>query len=147
MNIGDRIRTTREAKLVAGKRMTQSMLAKEIGISREAISQWENGQTKGLKPENLLACSKILGVDIEWLISGNRNNNISGSPVELLPALKLDITEFAFKALDQLYDKGLREIQGARWTAERFNKIYRLKVLKPELTLEDLVGVETYLEI
>lgn len=50
--------------------MSQAELAEKVGVSRAAVSQWENGETKGLKPENLLAVARTLEVDLDWLVYG-----------------------------------------------------------------------------
>lgn len=63
--LGDRIKQQRQSL-----RMTQQGLATKVGVSRAAVSQWENGDTKGLRPANLLATAKALGADVEWLVTG-----------------------------------------------------------------------------
>lgn len=50
--------------------MTQQQLATMVGVKRESVSQWESGDSKSLKPENLLATADALEVDIRWLITG-----------------------------------------------------------------------------
>lgn len=50
--------------------MTQGDLAKAIGVSQQAITQWENGETR--RPKKLMELSKTLGVDPAWLLgAGN----------------------------------------------------------------------------
>lgn len=63
--IGQRIKTTRTSK-----KLTQSALANLVGVTREAVSQWESGDSKTVKPDNLLAVADALEVDIRWLITG-----------------------------------------------------------------------------
>ncbi len=55
--LGERIRDARIAK-----GLSQSDLAKTLTVTPSAVSYWESGETKGLKPENLLACADALGV-------------------------------------------------------------------------------------
>ncbi|WP_022949550.1 XRE family transcriptional regulator [Methylohalobius crimeensis] len=64
--IGERIKQARAAKGIS-----QQALGNAVGVSRAAVSQWESGDSKGLKPENLLAVSKTLGVTVEWLVHGH----------------------------------------------------------------------------
>ncbi len=64
-NIGTRIREEREKQ----KKSARS-LASVVGVSPAAVAMWENGQTKNLRPENLLAVADELGVTIRWLITG-----------------------------------------------------------------------------
>jgi len=66
MDIGSRIREARERYHI-----TQAALAKKVGVSRISVTQWESGSTKGLKPRNLLAAARVLGVDVNWLVYGN----------------------------------------------------------------------------
>jgi transcriptional regulator with XRE-family HTH domain len=65
MTIGDRIRNARN-KLA----MTQKQLADEVGVSRTAVTQWENGIIRSLRPHNLVAAADALGVSIRWLATG-----------------------------------------------------------------------------
>jgi transcriptional regulator with XRE-family HTH domain len=65
MSIGHRIRTERKAR-----DMSQEAMAKKLGISREAISQWETGDILYLKPENLVRTARLFGVTVEWLVFG-----------------------------------------------------------------------------
>ncbi len=50
---------------------TQQVLAGAVGVSRPAISQWEGGETKDIKPENLLRACHFLMVRPEWLVFGD----------------------------------------------------------------------------
>ena len=52
-------------------------LAKYIGISESAISQWINGPTKTINSVHLLKVSSFLGVEPQWLASGE------GSPTNI----------------------------------------------------------------
>lgn len=63
MSFAERIRKLR------GDR-TQSEVARAVGVTREAISQWESGGIKDLKPDNLLAVADYFGVSIRWLVTG-----------------------------------------------------------------------------
>lgn len=46
-------------------------LAKYCGVSPQAVYQWENGDTKGLKPENLVAVAEKLHTYEKWLATGS----------------------------------------------------------------------------
>jgi len=63
--IGDRIREAREAN-----GWSQQQLGDFVGVSRAAVSQWESGETKGLKAENLVMAAIKLRVRVEWLVFG-----------------------------------------------------------------------------
>ena len=60
--LGQRITSARE---MAG--MSQSELARAVGVSRSSVSQWENDQTKNLKLPNLFEIARVTGADIYWL--------------------------------------------------------------------------------
>ena len=64
MSVGERIATLRKSR-----DMSQGQLASLIGISRQAISKWENGQTT---PDtlNLIRLAEIFDSDIEYIATG-----------------------------------------------------------------------------
>jgi transcriptional regulator with XRE-family HTH domain len=64
MSIGERIKLARE---MAEPEISQAELARRIGVTRSSVNQWESGDTKGLRPENLVRAAQELEVRIEWL--------------------------------------------------------------------------------
>jgi transcriptional regulator with XRE-family HTH domain len=56
-------------KLRASKNLSQESLAEKIGVTRQSISNWENGD---LKPdiEKTVQIAKVFSVDINDLVSG-----------------------------------------------------------------------------
>lgn len=50
--------------------LSHQKLAEKVGVSRAAVAQWESGDTKGLRPDNLVAAADALGVSIRWLATG-----------------------------------------------------------------------------
>ena len=50
-------------------KMTQEFVAESIGVSRQAVSKWENGTTDP-STSNLLALAKLYGVSAEELLKG-----------------------------------------------------------------------------
>ena len=48
-------------------RMTQEFVAERLGVSRQAVSKWENG-TSDPSTSNLLALAKLYGVSPEELL-------------------------------------------------------------------------------
>lgn len=64
-SIAMRITCAREAK-----GWNKRQLAIAVGVSPAAVTQWEQGDTKGLKPENLVAVAHALGVLTDWLATG-----------------------------------------------------------------------------
>jgi transcriptional regulator with XRE-family HTH domain len=63
--MGDRIRQCRTLR-----GLTLEQVAKEIGITASALSLWENGQTKGLRPENFLNFCAFFAVDPYVIVFG-----------------------------------------------------------------------------
>lgn len=73
MALKDRIRTARRAA-----RLTQAQLAELIGVSSQAVTQWEVGQKRDgvvreIEPskENLLLIARHTRVPLEWLMTGH----------------------------------------------------------------------------
>lgn len=62
--VGTRIKAARERL-----DRSQQWLAKQIGVSREAVSQWEAGATQPKLP-NVKAAAVALGVTYAWLLLG-----------------------------------------------------------------------------
>lgn len=50
-------------------KMTQEFVAETLGVSRQAVSKWENGTTDP-STSNLMALAKLYGVPAEDLIKG-----------------------------------------------------------------------------
>lgn len=67
MTMGQRIR---QARLSHEPKITQQRLAKVAGVTRAAVSQWENGDTKSLEGGNLMRAAQFLGVRPNWLLTG-----------------------------------------------------------------------------
>jgi transcriptional regulator with XRE-family HTH domain len=63
--MGDRIRGLRESQ-----RLSQEAVGKIVGISGASISQWENGTTVGIKPDNFLRFCAYFNADPYWVAFG-----------------------------------------------------------------------------
>lgn len=64
MSIGERILTLRKAKMIS-----QGDLAKQLGVSRQAVSKWENDQSS---PDtlNLIKLADLLETEVSYLATG-----------------------------------------------------------------------------
>ena len=64
MSIGERILTLRKTKAIS-----QGDLAKQLGVSRQAVSKWENDQSS---PDtlNLIKLADLLETDVSYLATG-----------------------------------------------------------------------------
>ena len=60
------------------KNMTQELLAERMGVSRQAVTKWENGQSRP-STQNLLTLAELFGVSVTELLGEktliNRNDN------------------------------------------------------------------------
>ena len=55
-------------------RMTQEFVAESLGVSRQAVSKWENG-TSDPSTSNLIAIAKLFGVSAEDLLKEIKNSS------------------------------------------------------------------------
>ena len=55
-----------------GRGLTIEEVAKHIGVSKPAVSQWESGN--GIKPEMLYALARFFDVSVDELVAGKRTN-------------------------------------------------------------------------
>lgn len=65
MSIGDRISDLRKQK-----HYSQEYLAAQLGVSRQAVSKWENNLSSP-DTDNLIQLAALLGVSVEYLATGN----------------------------------------------------------------------------
>ena len=63
--LGKRIQTLRK-----GARLTQVELSKKVGVNQSSISALERGDTKKGFGLTLVKIAVVLGVDSEWLVTG-----------------------------------------------------------------------------
>ena len=62
--LGERLRENR-----ARCRMSQEFVAESVGVSRQAVSKWENGVSDP-STSNLIALAKLYGLSAEELLEG-----------------------------------------------------------------------------
>lgn len=63
-------RHERIAHAIAASGKKKGEIAAECGVANSAVTQWINGSSKSLKPENLYALAKATGFRPEWLAIG-----------------------------------------------------------------------------
>lgn len=73
--MGDRIRYLRGVK-----GYSQSELAKLVGVTKSAVSQWENGQTANVKLATFLRLCDALAARAEYLIYGPARAGVPRPP-------------------------------------------------------------------
>lgn len=64
MNIGERITALRKEKTIS-----QAELASRLGVSRQAVSKWEQGSSSP-DTAKLIQLAELLGTDVEYLATG-----------------------------------------------------------------------------
>lgn len=88
LGVGTRIRQEREAL-----GLTQTEVGAAAGVTKGAVSAWENGNTKNLRLENLFAIADKLCVSARWLAIGDglrdaatdSNSKTRRQPTKLAP--------------------------------------------------------------
>jgi len=83
---GERIRARRKAL-----QLTQQALAKSIGVSHVAVSQWEKEETVP-RGENLLRLAEWLQCTASWIIDGDGEvfvTHVKAAPVAAVPLISL----------------------------------------------------------
>ncbi|NHH86537.1 helix-turn-helix transcriptional regulator [Cobetia sp. MB87] len=63
--------------------LSQDALAKQVGVTKGAISQWEQGATNP-SGQNLYSLAKALGVTAEWLLNGRDSQTSAPISDELI---------------------------------------------------------------
>jgi phage repressor protein C with HTH and peptisase S24 domain len=94
--IGTRIKARRKEL-----EKTQQALADFCGVSRTAVTQWENGDTENLRGAHLLKAAEFLGVTAIWLETGKEARGVLyRPPPETKPHLlnEVDVPVFAVTA-------------------------------------------------
>ena len=102
MSVGERI-----AKLRKDQNISQGNLANAVGVSRQAVSKWENGLSL---PDsgNLILLAEVLCTDVEYLTTGRITEAIR-PPVVIktierveIPVPKVEIQE---KIIEKIVEK------------------------------------------
>jgi transcriptional regulator with XRE-family HTH domain len=79
MDMGERIA---HARASAG--LTQAALARAVGVSKGAVSQWEKGAVKDLRMPNLFAIEDATGFNARWSALGEgRERPTAKQPVKV----------------------------------------------------------------
>ncbi|MCH5200419.1 MAG: helix-turn-helix transcriptional regulator [Oscillospiraceae bacterium] len=86
MNVPERIQELRKQKGIS-----QEELANELGISRQAVSKWESGQSFP-ELDNIIALSDYFGVSADHILKGTETPQVTKSrtPVDPKPKISLD---------------------------------------------------------
>ena len=75
MSLGERIAQKRKELGI-----NQTELARKAGVSRQAVSQWENGSIRDVKSQHIAKLAKVLRCDARWLMGESRPNAVGEAP-------------------------------------------------------------------
>ncbi len=87
MTIGKRISTLRQER-----KLSQEYLAEQMGVTRQAVSKWENDQTAP-DTNNLVALAEFFEVSIDYLATGRKEDE-KPEPFELGNLVALSVCLF-----------------------------------------------------
>ena len=71
-------RHERIAKAIAASGRKKGEIASACGVANSAVTQWINGDSKSIRPENLYALAKATGYNAEWLAIGEGPETAEG---------------------------------------------------------------------
>jgi transcriptional regulator with XRE-family HTH domain len=103
MSMGKRIQARLEE--LEPKGITVAVLAQACGVTPSAVYQWISGDTKGLKPENLVKTADLLRVHIRWLVYERGPKERAIRDKDLEP--DEDALMAAYRALDDTQKKAM----------------------------------------
>ncbi|MNR93506.1 putative HTH-type transcriptional regulator [compost metagenome] len=106
--LADRLKYAME--ILPPKKIKGVELARAVGVKPPSVSDWLSGKSKTMEGENLLKASKFLGVNANWLASGN------GSPKEDKQNIKGDeLSNILFRDLRLHKIPVLDYVQAGLW--------------------------------
>lgn len=73
-------RHQRIARAIDASGKMKKTIADECGVRPSAVTQWSDGSSKSLKPENLYALAKATGFSAKWLAIGEGPERTSSEP-------------------------------------------------------------------
>ncbi|RIV19754.1 LexA family transcriptional regulator [Fibrisoma montanum] len=89
MTLGQRLKKRREELKYADRQWTLDYVAKKLGVTKGAVSQYENDETKPSR-DILLSIAKLYGTTAEELSNGNRS--LTPRAMGLSPVLPVEKT-------------------------------------------------------
>lgn len=92
MSVGERITALRKEK-----ELSQGQLAQLLGISRQAVSKWENGQSSP-DTNKLIQLADVLDTEVEYLATGIK-------PVYEPAPIVVNVVEKVDKYVDRIVEK------------------------------------------
>ena len=135
--IAKRLRLARQQNEIS-----QPEFAAKIGMSKQAVSSWENG-TAALSALQLIDFAKILGVESSWLLTGKRPYSSSQRGERAgLPFLEShDIVDLAAKRLE-LQNVQRVALDTSSFSSEGFAVAIEDQSMSPQLVPGDVAIVD-----
>lgn len=112
------------AKLRERYGLSQQEFAKEIGVSKGAVCQWEQGS--GIKTENLYDIAKYFNITVSELLDGQLNEEEDDDYFER--NYNLDDFEYFSEVTDSNYEDLLEYLKRCKNVIRRFMVLYPLHV-------------------
>lgn len=97
--MGERIYFRRKAL-----KLTQEELAEKIGVSTQMISNLELGK-KAIRPENLINICSVLNISSDYVLSGNKSDNLVDEIAKKLNNLDSDELKFINQMIDYINNR------------------------------------------
>lgn len=92
--------------ILPSKKIKGVELARAVGVKPPSVSDWLSGKSKTMEGENLLKAAKFLGVNANWLATGNGNakdkNNLNIKEDELTNILFRDLNLHKIPVFDYI---------------------------------------------
>jgi len=102
-NFADRLRIARRSA-----HLSQAQLAKRLNVASSAAAQWESPNGTMPRIDKLPAIAAMLGVNVEWLITGNAGKH--GMHAELIDTSAVSLETFARDFDEELLLKQFRRL-------------------------------------
>ena len=139
MEWNERVAAARKA---AG--LTQEALGEKLGVSRQAVSKWENDQTS---PDSLkmIRLAEVLDTDIEYLTTGRRNYG-RRPPVVLktVETVEKVIEKPVVRVVEKVVEKPVEKTVVQYVEKPVIKKVFRTKYLRNPAELA-IVGIVCFL--
>lgn len=117
MSIGENIKKLREERNIS-----QYALAKMLGISQQAIDQWERSKTSPRR-KTLEKISSMFNVSVDEIFNGSSNSSINKKPKDLIKLLENEEYTLNGEIVNQEdKEKIKRVIEALYWDAKEKNK-------------------------
>ena len=137
MSVGQRITELRKQQNIS-----QFQLAKDLGISRQAVSKWENDQSLP-DTEKMIQLAQILDTDIEYLSTGRRNM-ARRPPVVLETVNTVEVEKIVEIPVVQVVEKIIEKPVVEYVEKPVVRKIFRTKYVRNPIEFA-IVGVGSFL--